>query len=184
VTGEERIFAIEDNGTDSSLDGIGIELDATVVEEKKKPAPGPRFVLLYCCEGRCMLRIAATALLTLLLLPGHSLRAAEPAGVINFACSGTAEANDTRRPAKKIGLIINIDERTVTVSGPSVVAHIDRLDDVSILFGAQSTAPGDIGIMGGIDRITGDTWYLTFTKGKNKKLKRGEMFELVCKGAQ
>jgi hypothetical protein len=38
--------------------------------------------------------------------------------------------------------------------------------------------------MGGIDRTTGDAWYMTFTKGKNKKLKRGEMFELVCKGAQ
>ena len=115
-----------------------------------------------------MLRIVATALLSLLLLPGHSLRAAEPEGVMNFFCSGTAEANDTRRPVKKIGLIINIDERT----------------DVNILFGIESTAPGDIGIMGGIDRITGDAWYLTFTKGKNKKLKRGEMFELVCKGAQ
>jgi hypothetical protein len=60
-----------------------------------------------------MLRIVATALLSLLLLPGHSLRAAEPEGVMNFFCSGTAEANDTRRPVKKIGLIINIDERTV-----------------------------------------------------------------------
>src|SRR6476620_9306293 len=39
VTGEERIFAIEDNGTDSSLDGIGIELDATVVEEAGEPVP-------------------------------------------------------------------------------------------------------------------------------------------------
>ena len=46
---------------------------------------------------------------------------------MNFFCSGTAEANDTRRPVKKIGLIINIDERTVIVSGLSVVAHIDRL---------------------------------------------------------
>jgi hypothetical protein len=64
-----------------------------------------------------MLRIVATALLSLLLLPGHSLRAAEPEGVMNFFCSGTAEANDTRRPVKKIGLIINIDERTVIVSG-------------------------------------------------------------------
>jgi hypothetical protein len=131
-----------------------------------------------------MLRIVATALLSLLLLPGHSPRAAEPEGVMNFFCSGTAEANDTRRPVKKIGLIINIDERTVIVSGLSVVAHIDRVDDANILFGMESTAPGDIGIMGGIDRITGDAWYLTFTKDKNKKLKRGEMFELVCKGAQ
>jgi hypothetical protein len=136
------------------------------------------------CEGRCMLRIVATALLSLLLLPGHSLRAAEPEGVMHFFCSGTAEANDTRRPVKKIGLIINIDERTVIVSGLSVVAHIDRVDDVNILFGMESTTPGAIGIMGGIDRTTGDAWYLTFTKGKNKKLKRGEMFELVCKGVQ
>ena len=88
-----------------------------------------------------MLRIVATALLSLLLLPGHSLRAAEPEGVMNFFCSGTAEANDTRRPVKKIGLIINIDERTVIVSGLSVVAHIDRVDDVNILFGMESTAP-------------------------------------------
>ena len=99
-----------------------------------------------------MLRIAGTALLTGLLLPGHSLQAAEPAGLINFSCSGTAEENDTRRPVKKIGLIINIDERTVTISGP-LVAHIDRVDDANIAFGAESTAPGDIGIMGGIDPL-------------------------------
>jgi hypothetical protein len=44
----------------------------------------------------------------------------------------------------------------VIVSGLPVVAHIDRVDDVNILFGMESTAPGDIGIMGSIDRITGD----------------------------
>jgi hypothetical protein len=131
-----------------------------------------------------MLKIAATALLTLLLLPGHSLQAAEPAGVMNFSCSGTAEANDTRRPVKKIGLLINIDERTVTISGPSVVAHIDKVDDVNISFGVESTPPGNMGIMGSIDRVTGEAWYLTFTRAKDKKLKRGSMFELVCKSAQ
>jgi hypothetical protein len=31
---------------------------------------------------------------------------------MNFSCSGSAEANDTRRPVKKIGLTINILERT------------------------------------------------------------------------
>jgi hypothetical protein len=131
-----------------------------------------------------MLRIAATALLGLLLLPGHSLRAAETEGVMNFSCSGTAEANDTGRPVKNIGLIINIAERTVTISGPSIVAHIDKVDDVNISFGVGSTVPGGIGIMGGIDRVTGDAWYLTFTKAKDKKLKRGSMFELACKSAQ
>ena len=39
VTGEERIFAIEDNGTDSALDDIGVELDAAVVEEAGEPVP-------------------------------------------------------------------------------------------------------------------------------------------------
>jgi hypothetical protein len=122
-----------------------------------------------------MLRIAAMALLILLLLPRHSLQAAEPAGVMNLSCSGTAEANDTRRPVKKIGLIINIDERTVTISGLSVVARIDKIDDVNISFGVGSAAPADIGIMGGIDRTTGEAWYLTFTRAKDKKLRRGSM---------
>ena len=131
-----------------------------------------------------MLRIAATALLSLLLLAGQSLRAAEPAAVMNFSCSGTAEANDTRRPVKKIGLIINILERTVTVSGLSVVAHVDRADDVNILFGGESTIPGDLGVTGSIDRVTGEAWYLTFTRGKDKKVKRREMFDLVCKSVQ
>jgi hypothetical protein len=86
-----------------------------------------------------MLRIVAPALLSLLLLPGDTLRAAEPAAVMNFSCSGSAEANDTRRPVKKIGLTINILERTVTVSGLSVVAHVDSADDVNILFSGEST---------------------------------------------
>ena len=131
-----------------------------------------------------MLRIAATALLGLLLLPGHSVRAAEPEQVMTFSCSGTAEANSTRRRVKEIRLIINILERTVAISGLSVVARIDKVDNVNIAFGAASTDSGDVGIMGGIDHNTGDAWYLTFTRGKDKKLKRGDMFDLVCKRAQ
>ena len=103
---------------------------------------------------------------------------------MTFSCSGTAEANNTRRPVKEIRLIINILERTVAISGLSVVARIDKVDNVNIAFGAASTDPGDVGIMGGIDHNTGDAWYLTFTRGKDKKLKRGDMFDLVCKRAQ
>ena len=105
-------------------------------------------------------------------------------GVTNFSCSGTAEANDTRRAVKKIGLIVNIDERTVTISRPPVVARIDKVDDVNISFGVESAAPSDIGIMGGIDRTTGEAWYLSFMRAKDKKLRRGSMFELVCKSAE
>ena len=131
-----------------------------------------------------MLRIVAPALLSLLLLAGHTLRAAESAAVMNFSCSGSAEANDTRRPVKKIGVTINILERTVTVSGLSVVAHVDSADDVNILFGGESIIPGDLGVTGSIDRVSGEAWYLTFTKGKDKKVNRREMFDLVCKRVQ
>jgi hypothetical protein len=103
---------------------------------------------------------------------------------MNFSCSGSAEANDTRRPVKKIGLTINILERTVTVSGLSVFAHVDSADDVNILFGCESTIPGDLGVTGSIDRVSGEAWYLTFTKGKDKKVNRREMFDLVCKRVQ
>ena len=36
---EECILAIKDNGPDSTLDGIGIKLDAAVVEESGEPIP-------------------------------------------------------------------------------------------------------------------------------------------------
>jgi hypothetical protein len=132
-------------------------------------------------EGRCILGIASTALFNLLLMAAQFSQAAEPAAVMHFSCSGSAEANDSRRPVKKIELTINILERTVTVSGLSVVAHVDSADDVNILFGGESAIPGDFGITGSIDRVTGDAWYMTFTRGKDKKLKRHEMFDLVCK---
>jgi len=41
-----------------------------------------------------------------------------------------------------------------------------------------------MGIMGGFDRATGEAWYLTFTRAKDKKLKRGSMFELACKSVR
>jgi len=130
-----------------------------------------------------MLKMAAIALLILLLLPGHSLQAAEPAGVMNFSCSGTAEANDTRRPVKKIRLIINIDERTVTISGPSMVARIDKVDDVNISFGLEVRPLLASASWAALTSTTGEAWYLTFTRAKDKKLTRGSMFELVCKSA-
>jgi hypothetical protein len=61
---------------------------------------------------------------------------------MNFSCSGSAEANDTRRPVKKIGLTINILERTVTVSGLSVFAHVDSADDVNSCSAAKVQSPG------------------------------------------
>ena len=53
-----------------------------------------------------MLRIVATALLSFLLLAGHYVRAAEPAQVMNFSCSGTQKAKGTRRPVKSYRRIL------------------------------------------------------------------------------
>jgi hypothetical protein len=58
------------------------------------------------------------------------------------------------------------------------------IDYVNIQFGGESTIPGDLGITGSIDRVTGEAWYLTFTRGKDKKVKRREMLDLVCKSEQ
>ena len=127
------------------------------------------------------MRTAGTALMALLMMAPQSARATEPLPVMNWSCSGTAEANDSRRPVKKISLIANLRDRTVTVSGLSVVAHIDNADDMNILFGGDSATPGEFGLMGAIDRVTGEAWYVTFKRGKDKKLIRHEMIDLVCK---
>ena len=37
--GEEGILAVERNGPDGSLDGVGVDLDAAVVEEEAEPVP-------------------------------------------------------------------------------------------------------------------------------------------------
>ena len=39
AAGEERVFAIESNGPDRSLDRVGVDLDPAVVEEAREPLP-------------------------------------------------------------------------------------------------------------------------------------------------
>ena len=39
-------------------------------------------------------------------------------------------------PVKKMGMVVNLAERTVTISGVSVTTHIDRADAASISFNA------------------------------------------------
>ena len=39
VSGEERVFAVECDGADRSLSGVGIQLDAAIVEEPDQPSP-------------------------------------------------------------------------------------------------------------------------------------------------
>ena len=37
--GEERVLAIERNGTDGALDDVGVDLDAAVIQEAGEPLP-------------------------------------------------------------------------------------------------------------------------------------------------
>lgn len=39
MASEERVFAVEGDRTDGALDGVGIQFDATVVEEQDQPVP-------------------------------------------------------------------------------------------------------------------------------------------------
>jgi hypothetical protein len=39
VASKEHVLAIEHNGTNTSFDDVGVELDATVVEEASEPFP-------------------------------------------------------------------------------------------------------------------------------------------------
>ena len=88
-----------------------------------------------------MSRIAATTLLALLLLmAGQHARAAEPK-VITMSCDGTLTSrvdNVKPEPMKKMGVVVNLDERTVSFLG--YVAHIKDVDAANITFGGRRSA--------------------------------------------
>ena len=46
-TGEERVLAVERNGSDRTFDGVGVDLDPTVIEE-----PGEAFPARECVADR------------------------------------------------------------------------------------------------------------------------------------
>jgi hypothetical protein len=59
-----------------------------------------------------------------------------PSATVLPALSTGKEEGD---PVKKIGLVVNLAERTVTMSGVSVAAHIDSADAASISFVLSAT---------------------------------------------
>src|SRR5262245_47495913 len=49
MAGEERVFAIEHDGTDASFDDVGVEFDAAIIEEPRQPFP-----MMQCvADGLC-----------------------------------------------------------------------------------------------------------------------------------
>ena len=39
MSGEERVFAVQGDGTDSAFDGVVIDFDAAVTEKQDQPVP-------------------------------------------------------------------------------------------------------------------------------------------------
>ena len=90
-----------------------------------------------------MLRWIATTMLLALL--GQPVAAQTPT-VINLSCDGTVlpslAGKDEGDPVKKLGLVVNLADRTVTISSVSVASHIDRADVATISFSATEVPYG------------------------------------------
>jgi hypothetical protein len=80
--------------------------------------------------------IMATALLCLLF--GEQDANAAEATVITLSCDGTAQAagGGKPEPIKKMGLVVNLTERTVS-SFSGILAHIDSVDATNVLFSGE-----------------------------------------------
>ena len=50
MTGEQRVLAIEHDGTNAALDDVGVELDAAVVEDAGEPVPMIQAVTDGICD--------------------------------------------------------------------------------------------------------------------------------------
>jgi hypothetical protein len=93
--------------------------------------------------------IMATALLRLLF--GEQDANAAEATVITLSGDGTAQAagGGKPEPIKKMGLVVNLTERTVS-SFSGILAHIDSVDATNVLFnGVRDELPQSNQIVGG-----------------------------------
>jgi hypothetical protein len=103
-----------------------------------------------------MRKIIAMAFLAS-LLPGHAVHGAET-GILTLSCNGTARSllrkkdnSDSKpEPVAKLGLVVNLDERTVT--GFLFPARIDNTDDARVEFRGKN---GNWAVWGSLDRMTG-----------------------------
>src|SRR5262249_40977061 len=91
--------------------------------------------------------LATITLLPLLLLlasPDAHAQANDP--VLTFSCDGTltnARASEEREPVNKMGLVVNLGERTVS-GFAGIVAQIAKVDAAGISFGGS----GDLSLPG------------------------------------
>ena len=124
-----------------------------------------------------MRHIIKTAALTLLplVLAGHARADANELKVITLSCDGTLTYTHitdskpypgTAEQLQKVGVVVNLDERTVSFLG--YVARISDVDAANINFGGKQIGRVDegvkIGIMGEMDRVTGQMDAMTTTE--------------------
>ena len=142
----------------------------------------------------------STILLVLLFIGGQHARAVEPK-VIILSCDGTVTDTSSTslpidrqpKPVKKMGVVANLNERTVSFMG--WVAPINLLDAASIQFGGGEIGPGaQIAAKAGytqridgiLDRVTGHMEADTMTY-ETKKLSdlsssiTKDHYDVLCK---
>jgi hypothetical protein len=116
--------------------------------------------------------------LTLFLLATPAL-AAEPS-VIKLSCDGELiTGEDQKKPVKKVGLIVDLTQHTVT--GFPVIGRIDNVSDAMVEFiGSKIDAIGTSSIMGTIDLVTGAAQAWTLVSAKYGNVIQSNSWDLVC----
>jgi len=116
-------------------------------------------------------------LVALVLVAGQS--AAQTPAIMNLSCEKVSGPDN--EPVAKSGVAVNLAQHTVTGFYP--VAHIDRLDDVNVIFSGYTVTPfgGSSLVQGNVDRLTGATSIYTATYAKDGKLIAEQNHELACK---
>jgi len=134
-----------------------------------------------------MVRWIAT--MTVLWLLGQPAAAQTPK-VIYLSCDGTKQQDtaDTREQITKLGLVLNLAEKTVV--GFGITAHMDLLDASSIEFSGEGplvdrgSKIGTLSALGAIDRVTGIVSATTTQMlERSQKTVTGTSYYLVCKVA-
>lgn len=128
----------------------------------------------------------AAVFLALLLTAKH--RAAAESNVIRLSCEGTTTHDDTNKvePVQKMGVVVNLDERTVSFLGYVVPSDSITVDAAIITF-EYTTKNYDTGfeshISGDIDRITGDmdAPVITFNDEKPLSELKDTLYQVHCK---
>jgi hypothetical protein len=127
--------------------------------------------------------------LALLLAGQYALTAENEPKVITLSCDGTVTRttypipmSDTSQPVQNMGVVVNLDERTVSFMG--YVAPMNYVDTANINFGGQQTGrlfPGfGTATIGGIlDRVTGHMTAKATTSGTHTTVV--DDYDVLCK---